>query len=351
MGNRYDEEFEFRLATIDDVDNIMLFIKKEWGEKHILANDKELFLWQYGASEYSDFKSINVVLAINKSKEIVGMIGFIPYSNYEKKLHISTAITKTKSKGLIPMTGIELMKRQMKLVGESANFASGTNPETILPIFKKVFGHITGVMKQYYILNLNKEKYNVAIPSTNKTNHTFVSTEYKLEEVYSFDDLVKKYDLTEENEYMSIKAPNYIKKRFFEHPYYNYKALLVINDLNKCVGVLFAREISIENTIILRIVDYRGKLENLEKIGSALNKLISDKDYEYVDLMVSDLSMIDISKSGFQLLDDDDAIIPNYFEPFVRKNVKIYFQESQNIVIFKADGDQDRPNIMRRRED
>ena len=89
MGNRYDEEFEFRLATIDDVDNIMLFIKKEWGEKHILANDKELFLWQYGASEYNDFKSVNVVLAINKSKEIVGMIGFIPYSkNYNKTFKI-----------------------------------------------------------------------------------------------------------------------------------------------------------------------------------------------------------------------------------------------------------------------
>ena len=45
-----------------------------------------------------------------------------------------------------------------------------------------------------------------------------------------------------------------------------------------------------------------------------------------------------------------DIVIPNYFEPFIQENISIsYFTDSQNLEnlrIFKADGDQDRPSIM-----
>ncbi len=34
-----------------------------------------------------------------------------------------------------------------------------------------------------------------------------------------------------------------------------------------------------------------------------------------------------------------------YFDPFLRENIEIWYQKSkEEIVIFKADGDQDRPN-------
>ena len=58
-----------------------------------------------------------------------------------------------------------------------------------------------------------------------------------------------------------------------------------------------------------------------------------------------------IKSSGFVEVpdDSDDIIIPNYFEPFLKKNIKIYFfidrsLEDSRIIIFKGDGDQDRPN-------
>ena len=48
--------------------------------------------------------------------------------------------------------------------------------------------------------------------------------------------------------------------------------------------------------------------------------------------------------------DEGDIVIPNYFEPFVQKNIAInYFTDSQaleNLRIYKADGDQDRPNFF-----
>ena len=78
MSNKYDKLYDFRIATVEDIDNIMKFIHDEWGENHILAHDKKLFTWQYGSSEYGDNTTINVVLMTKKDGEIVGMIGFVP---------------------------------------------------------------------------------------------------------------------------------------------------------------------------------------------------------------------------------------------------------------------------------
>ena len=41
-------------------------------------------------------------------------------------------------------------------------------------------------------------------------------------------------------------------------------------------------------------------------------------------------------------------IVPNYFNPLIRKNTAVYFfvdkKKLHNVKIFKGDGDQDRPN-------
>ncbi|MBR5648290.1 hypothetical protein [Pseudobutyrivibrio sp.] len=348
MGNRYDTRYDYRIATIDDVSDIMDFIRAEWGENHILANDRKLFIWQYGCQEYGDDSTINVVLMTEKDGQIVGLIGFIPYSNNKACLHISTAITKIRANDVMPMAGIELMRRQVALVGEKVNFASGTNPNTILPIFQKVFKHKVGYMEQYYILNLELDN-TIAAPCFDDYIDDFYEYPYILKEISSFGDLSNSYDLNEKNEHMSIKSPEFINKRYFEHPYYTYRKWLINDFDNKTVGVIFGREITIGVSKILRIVDYRGDLVYLEKIGRALHDLLKSEKYEYVDLMVSDLSNYNIQQAGFNKLNPDGkTIIPHYFEPFVKANIKNYYQNNGDVVIFKADGDQDRPNRVPR---
>ena len=57
------------------------------------------------------------------------------------------------------------------------------------------------------------------------------------------------------------------------------------------------------------------------------------------------------TRMGFQHLDlnQEEIIVPNYFEPFEKKNVKLeiaYKSKSDNYVAFKGDSDQDRPNVL-----
>ena len=58
-----------------------------------------------------------------------------------------------------------------------------------------------------------------------------------------------------------------------------------------------------------------------------------------------------LKKAGFSLLSQEDGnIIPNYFEPFERENVKIRIVVAHwpSFHLYRGDGDQDRPSIPRR---
>lgn len=344
--NKIDELYEIRLATVDDVDMIMNFIRKEWNENHILATNRELFLWQYGCTEYGNSCDINVLLMMSRMNgEIVGMQGFVQYSDKKECSQISTAIIKISSQVKIPMAGVELIKRQTSFAGSSGCFASGVNPKTILPIYDKIFRHKTGIMQQYYILNTNIIEYKIAAIKKDCT-FTYIDIGYSLCHIETMEELKERFEVERRYDRLPVKSEQYLKKRYFEHPIYQYIVYGIINTNKQCVGVIFTREICVNEAKILRIVDYRGNLRELGYIGNCLDGLMVDNGYEYIDLMASDLDETMMKQSGFALLTPEDPnIIPNHFEPFERKNIKIYYHQSVDVVIFKADGDQDRPNI------
>lgn len=52
--------------------------------------------------------------------------------------------------------------------------------------------------------------------------------------------------------------------------------------------------------------------------------------------------------AGFtERVEGDGCIIPNYLTPPVHENTEYYYftNKPENFVLFKADGDQDRPNL------
>ncbi|MDA1382070.1 hypothetical protein PCI56_26850 [Plesiomonas shigelloides subsp. oncorhynchi] len=80
-----------------------------------------------------------------------------------------------------------------------------------------------------------------------------------------------------------------------------------------------------------------------QKFNFAISNFLYETRYEYLDL-VSNLPRS--SGSGF-IKSSESVIIPNYFEPFEMRNVKIdyAYKANKDLVIFRGDSDQDRPNI------
>ena len=112
--------------------------------------------------------------------------------------------------------------------------------------------------------------------------------------------------------------------------------------------VLVMREVEAKERKILRIVDILGEYSELQYTTKAIDCLLTEGAYEYIDLYETGLDDDMLKKSGFVDRTETDNIIPNYFEPDLQENIDInYFTTDADIVLFKGDGDQDRPSVVR----
>ncbi|MCD8016103.1 MAG: hypothetical protein LUG99_23705 [Lachnospiraceae bacterium] len=349
INQRYDEFYDFRMANVNDVDAIMDFIRGEWRADHILGRNKELFLWQYGNDFYGDPETINMLLMTEKDGTIVGVNGFIPYScRKESNLCVSSAITKVKASVALPMSGVELIKRFKNIVRADNYYSSGANPKTMIPIGEKVFHYSVGVMQQFYMLNPDMKNFIIA-KVVNKEYRGYEKHSVQAFRINRFTELESKYDFSICYSGQGYKSKEYIQHRYFDHPVYEYMVYgIKVSDKNIFNNVLIGREIEVNTHKIFRIVDFLGSIGTLSAIGSILHEMMEKENYEYIDCMVGTISHEIMEKAGFSLRDENDCnIIPHYFEPFVRENIDVWYQKSDsNVVIFKADGDQDRPNYI-----
>ena len=92
-----------------------------------------------------------------------------------------------------------------------------------------------------------------------------------------------------------------------------------------------------------------GEHENLPNIYNEVQLHLKTENAEYIDCVNFGIDEETFLNAGFTKLHlDRDTIIPNYFEPFERKNIKIEFsyKSKKPYMVFKGDSDQDRPNII-----
>ena len=331
-----------RFANLNDIEGIMTFIKKYWNNTHILANNIELFKYQYVSDE-----TVNFALAINNvTGAIEGINGFIPYSK-ERDQYAAYALWKT-IKTANPALGIEIMQFIKQNTNFKMFFSNGINEKTIN--LHKFLGYHVDVLKHYYRLN-NIDNYNIAkivdkriLPVSNKR-------EYSLKQIDGFSAFMNTVSLNYANNFIPHKDLWYLERRFFNHPIYKYKVYAIIDSSDlKTETFLFMREEKTESGIILRIVDFIGNIEKLSHISYEIQKLIDSYNYEYIDFYCYGISNDIMESAGFIYKGSTDKnIIPNYFEPFVQENINIIFfsEHIDRLCLFKADGDQDRPSLIK----
>ena len=332
-------KYKIRFATKDDVKNIMDFIRNEWSENSILANDYEIFKFQYIVKDEVCF----AIAENENTKEILGILGYIPYSNEEKR-DVCTALWKVKEVN-IPLLGIQILKYIYANVGCRVMASCGLNTHTISLYDRLRFK--TGVFSHYYKLN-EKDEYKICkINKKINLNNQLLKIQYDFEEIENYNQLVEKFDVTKYKNRRIYKDEEFLKRRYIDHPVYKYKIYGIKDENNIINSIIIGREQKINSKVIFRIVDFIGNEYDINYTNKAFNKLIEDKDYEYIDFYEYGIKEEILNNAGFILNREEDGnIIPNYFEPFVQKNVEIsfYTSDDENFYMFKGDADQDRPN-------
>lgn len=344
--NRYDEVFDFRMATEQDIDGIMQFIRGNWDANHILGNNRDFFEYHYGNAN----KGINVFLMLNKNQKIEGMIGFVQYSKKCEKKYITISIIKVKNGLLIPLCGIELMKRFYKSMSPFMEFGCGVNPKTMLPIYDKVLKYHTGRMDQFYYLNPDIKGYKIITVS----NASRENEQKKAEGIKQYD-LIKlentdntNFDFEKKYNRLPFKDKEFIERRYFQHPVFHYIVYGIENG-EKCEGLIFARKINYNAGSIILIVDFIGAIESLGHVRDALGDVLKRENVECFSLLAARFPHETLEKAGFCLLRpmQKDVIVPTYFEPFVNENIDNYYISNvEDLIIFKASGDQDNPKYQ-----
>ena len=338
--SKLDQLYEFRLATVADIDSIMDFYKREWNPNHILATDRDFFCYQHQNGD-----AVNFMLAINRDTgQIEGAEGFIQYS--KQLLDIGAVMWKVSASTKVPFLGVEVVKRLKQATGCRVYLGPGANPKTAVPLHQKMLKHLVGKLEHYYLLSDNTEfkiasiKEKRAVPCRSEAGPTQlkpISDIKELDGKFIYQDLINR---------KPFKDRWYIERRYFNYPIYAYKRYAVVGENDQISALVFAREVSQNSATILRIVDLIGDPGALATLHQEWLRLIKENHYEYIDFYCKGIDQQTLQQGGFVHKDETDPnILPNYFEPFLQQNIDIWYSLSdEDTVLFKGDGDQDRPN-------
>ena len=311
------------------------FLKKYWSPNFIYVQDNDYFHYEF--SEGSNF-----VIAKEENK-ITAILGFLMYE--DKKGDIFNAVWKNSGK---MDDGLKCLQFLLN-AGYKSVSSCGINKKTI-PIYE-FLGINTGRLKHFYILNQELEEYNIAKISEKNIKKIETKEIKDLIEVESIDELLKLINYQELKKYNFYKSPEYFNKRYFKHPYYKYHILVKSKNAN---SILVYRIVKANGGSCIRIMDFLGdEKEFNELINYLIDKMLKEK-HEYIDIYEVGIEDEILENSGFiERIEKDSNIIPNYFEPFIQKNIEIYYMSNCNskFRMFKGDGDQDRPSIVKEKKD
>jgi len=325
-----------RRAEYDDIPDIMQFMDEHWKPGNVLAKNREFFEWQFG-----DGDRLNMFIGVDEEDgTIYGMVGAVVY-NKSANPDISSCTWQV-IKSSNPILGLDLSEYMCGELNVRYSFGAGLSEKSVK--INKLLGYRIIEMDHYYRL-ADRGDYKIAkvadkvIPFTEWTG-------YSLEQIYSVEEMKKIISEEMLADCILSKEYSYIEKRYFRHPIYHYDIWKIVDAEGESQSVLITRDEVMQDRTICKIVDHYGKMEDLGKIAGALDQLMKERGYEFVDVYSYGIPVEIYEQGGFVCCSEESSnIIPNYFHPFVQENIALKMVDPMmaGVKLFRGDGDQDRP--------
>lgn len=339
--------YEIRYCKKEELPLLVNFIKNHWQADHIFVKSVEMLDFQHFDSNLSRY---NFIIGYNKlSNEIDGLVGVIPLSHYDSSLEVFNntwgGIWKVRSD--IKNPEIVTLGSKLFSIFDQFNSHGSIGMSKVAKILHGIKKYEIGELNQYYILNDSIKNFTIAtVPKVYHSSENYKKNEFLIRKINKIEEL---NDDILKHKYKPQKSIQYIINRFSRHPIYKYIFFGIYDKENTLQTILVSRIIKINNSRVIRIVDVYGCLDKIENLYLEFQKLLQKEMAEYIDILNYGLNKQIFTKLGFKFLDPNgEIIIPNYFEPFIQKNISINCAHNSTnaYVIFKADADQDRPSII-----
>jgi hypothetical protein len=338
--------YQIRLCRKDELPKLKCFLSRYWRSNHIFLNNQNLLDWQHLEGNNYNF----VVANFEETDEFHGILGFIsPEFFSQGKVvssgHVWLAIWKVeKSLAVSKSIGIDLLNFIKDNYNPKNISAIGINKE--VSFVYRLLGFRVGKLVQGFIINDSMENFNIAqIAKHNSSmiiNETMIESEIEIKKIGDEELLSMNYSSMNADRFFGI---NYLNQRYINHPCYSYSFYIVRR--NKTVLALFiARVVEVCKSRCLRIVDVWG-LNNLDSnLCRQFKEILTQENFEYVDVVASPADFFKLENVGFRA-NTAESFVPHLFEPFVASSSEVMFATSSkdDISMFKADSDLDRPNF------
>jgi hypothetical protein len=343
------KDYKISFCPTKDIEKLVTFIDQHWKKDHAFVRSRELLDWQHYNKKLDQY---NFVIATHiESQEIHSILGFLPTSQYDeniKELKIWPCIWKVREDVKVKGLGVSLywfLKTQLPIETISMQGLS----EIALSIYQR-WNFTSGKNQHHYMLNSSKKSFKLIQNISLEKNQDEIQQANKKQ---SFRDLSRndfsKLSTNLTDLISKYKSQDYFINRFFDHPIYEYivKGIFTNNELS---NILFMRKVNAKDAFALRIIDVIGPVSGLIGNRSNFENLMIKHDAEYIDFINVGISNDDLELAGFLNKKNTETVVPNYFEPFVNKNIELDYAEktvseyNETIIVFKGDADQDRPN-------
>jgi len=342
---------DIRFANSEDLAPLMRFIGEHWARGHVLSTSRELMEWQHGGT---DGRGYDYVIA-REGHEVLGVLGFISTSRFDPALASARTVWLAlwKVRPDAPNgTGLRMLTFLSKGVPHELLGTVGINAE-VAKLYRAL-GYTVGTMTQRYTLHPDREDFSIvrvpagaarlapgcdakAAPTLRPLD---AATLRALEPVVA---------RAWPGDAVPRKTARFFSSRYLAHPFYRYEVHAVERDGEAC-GLVATRLCETEGSRSIRVVDGILPPAALRGLGASLQRLLAERDAECADLYESGLDPAAIAASGLLAVDvaDEATVIPNYYEPLARRNIRVDFayrlRPGQRLLVFKADADQDRPS-------
>lgn len=343
----FGREYDFHFCDVSEINEVSIFIDSHWKRGHILTKSKELMDWQY----YDPLNNrYNFIIARHKAtQEIHGIEGFISTQQYDhdiKDCMVWGAIWKTRDDLALPGLGAIIKQFREKNVHAKYSMEIGISEDAMT--YSKKLNKMVFSLTPYYMLNPLKTNYHLIEPNlyVNEEHNIEYGMQRNISGVLCDADMWNK-ELFSFIDMPPYKSNRYYYNRYFLHPIYKYQCLVLRSeDLDEAI---FYRIVSVENVNCIIFADYIGKGKLLAHSNKIIEKLMVENDAEYILFLTYSEFDNEITNCGFKNAEKDGSVVPVYFEPFLKKTVKIYGTTNMDTIywpVFKGDADQDRPNIL-----
>jgi len=308
---------------------IVDFLNEHWGSRHPLVNNDTLFNYYFVDGEMTNFY-------VSEDKDgICAICGYIKCSSDENPdIWISIWCAKKGKNG----QGLALMGAMKELTGAGV-MACNNIRENTMP-FYTFLGYHPDKMNHYYRL-ADRSRYKMAVVNEKIIPQSNIQEGVCLEEMADIAQVENTFEIPAHCR--PRKDYWYIDKRYFKYPHYEYKVFAVHNG-DSCPALVVFRVNESDEGHVLRLVDYIGDKKDFHLLSGFTDRLMEEYDCEYCDMYCWGVNGED---AGFVLRIADENIIPNYLNTLLQKNIDYFFftSDTENFMMFKADGDQDRKNI------